>query len=98
MIQKFIERGYKITENKDEKADIWIINTCTVTNMSDRKSRQMIRKIKEINPDSIIVALGCYAQVAKQELLKLKEVDLVLGNNEKTDIVKYVENYIKKQE
>ena len=82
MIQKFIENGYKIVENH-EKADIYIINTCTVTNMSDRKSRQMLRRVKELNSKSIVVACGCYAQVAKKELEKIKEIDLILGNNEK---------------
>ena len=69
MIQKFIEKGYEIV-NHTEKADIYIVNTCTVTNMSDRKSRQMLRKQKQINPYSIVVACGCYVQVAKDELEK----------------------------
>lgn len=94
MIQKFIENGYKIVENH-EKADIYIINTCTVTNMSDRKSRQMLRRVKELNSKSIVVACGCYAQVAKKELEKIKEIDLILGNNEKGEIVEHVEDYIK---
>ena len=93
MIQKFIKQGYKVV-HIDEKADIYIINTCTVTNMSDRKSRQMIRKVKKINEDAIIVACGCYVQVAKDELEKIEEIDLILGNNEKKDIVEIVENYI----
>ena len=97
MIQKFIENGYKIVENH-EKADIYIINTCTVTNMSDRKSRQMLRRVKELNSKSIVVACGCYAQVAKKELEKIKEIDLILGNNEKGEIVEHVEDYIKNQE
>ena len=80
MIQKFIENGYKIVENH-EKADIYIINTCTVTNMSDRKSRQMLRRVKELNSKSIVVACGCYAQVAKEELKKIPEIDLIIGNN-----------------
>ena len=66
MSQKLIEEGYKIVEHT-QKADIYIINTCTVTNMSDRKSRQMIRRAKEINPEAIIIAVGCYVQVAKKE-------------------------------
>ena len=95
MAQKFIEKGYKLVEN-DEKADIYVINTCTVTNMSDRKSRQMLRKVKEHNNNAIVVAVGCYAQVAKNELDKIPEIDIVLGNNEKAQIVKYVEDFIKK--
>ena len=94
MAQKFIEKGYTVIEEK-EKADIYIINTCTVTNMSDRKSRQMLRKVKETNPNAIVVAVGCYVQVAEKELEKIPEIDIILGNNEKADIVTYVENYIK---
>ena len=99
MAQKFLEKGYQIIEeetpeNEDIKPDICIINTCTVTNMSDRKSRQMLRRMKEKNPSTIVVAVGCYAQVAKEELSKIPEIDLVLGNNEKVEIVKYVEEYI----
>ena len=99
MAQKFLEKGYQIIEeitpeNEDIKPDICIINTCTVTNMSDRKSRQMLRRMKEKNPSTIVVAVGCYAQVAKKELAKIPEIDLVLGNNEKVEIVKYVEEYI----
>ena len=65
MMQKFREAGYKIADIDEGKSDICIINTCTVTNMSDRKSRHALRKIKEKNPNAIIVATGCYAQVAK---------------------------------
>ena len=101
MAQKFIEKGYKVIEEelpKDSniKPDICIINTCTVTNMSDRKSRQMMRRVKEINPNAIVIAVGCYVQVAKNDIEKIPEIDLVLGNNEKTEIVKYVEDYINK--
>ena len=99
MAQKFLEKGYQILEENDEnveeKPDVCIINTCTVTNMSDRKSRQMLRRMKEKNPDTVVVAVGCYAQVAKEELSKIPEIDLVLGNNEKVEIVKYVEEYLK---
>lgn len=97
MIQNFIQKGYTI-EDSDKKSDIYIVNTCTVTNMSDRKSRQMLRRVKELNPQAIIVACGCYAQVGKTELEKIKEIDLILGNNEKKDIVEYVEEYMQKQE
>ena len=101
MAQKFLEKGYKVIEEYEqngEKPDICIINTCTVTNMSDRKSRQMLRREKENNEKVIVVAVGCYAQVAKEELKKIPEIDLVLGNNEKVDIVKYVEDYINENE
>lgn len=97
MTQKFIENGYEIVE-QHEKADIYVINTCTVTNMSDRKSRQALRKVKERNPEAIIIACGCYVQVSSEEVKKIEEVDIVLGNNEKKDIVKYVEKYIEKRQ
>ena len=90
MIEQFMERDYTIC-SFEEKADIYIINTCTVTNMADRKSRQMLRKVKEKNPQAIVVACGCYAQVAKEELEKIPEIDLILGVNEKNKIVEYVE-------
>ena len=95
MTQEFIKNGYEIVDHT-EKADIYIINTCTVTNMADRKSRQMLRRVKELNPQAIVVACGCYVQVAKSELEKIEEIDLILGNNEKKDIVKHVESYISK--
>ena len=93
MAQKFKEAGYRIVE-ENENPDIAIINTCTVTNISDRKSRQHLRKMKEENPGAIIVATGCYAQVAKEQLEKIEEIDLIIGNSEKKDIVKYVEQKI----
>ena len=95
MEQQFIDNGYKIVPF-NEVADIYIINTCTVTNMSDKKSRQMIRRAKQLNPYSIVVAVGCYVQVAKEKLEEIKELDLILGNNEKKNIVKYVEEYKQK--
>ena len=94
MTQQFIEKGYEVVDHTKE-ADIYIVNTCTVTNMSDRKSRQMLRRVKELNKKAIVVACGCYAQVAKEELEKIEEINLVLGNNEKKDIVEHVEKYIK---
>ncbi len=94
MAQKFLEKNYEVVEHI-EIADIYIINTCTVTNMSDRKSRQMLRRVKELNPNGIVVACGCYAQIAKEELEKIEEVDLILGNNEKKNIVEYVEKFEK---
>lgn len=95
MLQKFVEAGYEAVDF-EEKADIYIINTCTVTNMSDKKSRQIIRRAKHINNNSIIVAVGCYAQVAKNDIEKdIPEIDLVLGTSEKNNIVKHIEEYIK---
>ena len=94
MIEQFINKGYTIKEF-NEKADIYIINTCTVTNMADRKSRQMLRRVKEINPNALVVACGCYAQVAKEELEKISEIDLIYGTNEKNKIAEYIEEYQK---
>lgn len=94
MEQKFIQAGYEIV-GFTEIADIYVINTCTVTNMSDKKSRQMIRKAKQLNENAIVVAVGCYVQTAKEQLENIKELDLILGNNEKKDIVKYIEKYRK---
>ena len=74
MTQKFVENGYKVV-HVEEQSDICVINTCTVTNMADKKSRQMIRHIKQLNKDAIIVATGCYAQVNRKELEELDEID-----------------------
>ena len=95
MIQEFIKHEYEIVDF-EEVADVYIINTCTVTNMADRKSRQMIRRVKEINPEAILVAVGCYAQVAKEELEKIPEIDLILGTNEKKNIYNLVNDRLKK--
>ena len=92
MEEAFINSGYEIV-SFEIKADIYVINTCTVTNMSDKKSRQMIRKAKQLNKESIVVAVGCYAQVSKERLEEIEEVDLILGNNEKKEIVRYVEEF-----
>ena len=90
MVQEFMKKNFEVVEF-DEKAEIYIINTCTVTNMADRKSRQMLRKVKELAPEAVLVAVGCYAQVGKEELEKIPEIDLILGNNEKKDVVKFAE-------
>lgn len=92
MAEQFIDNNYKVVDF-EELADVYIINTCTVTNMSDRKSRQIIRRAKQINPDSILVATGCYAQTAQEELEQIADIDLIVGNTEKKDIVKIVEKY-----
>ncbi len=97
MMQKFIEAGHQICELKDIP-DVYIVNTCTVTNISDRKSRQALRKVKQINKDAIVVAVGCYAQVAREILEQMEEIDIVLGNKEKKDIIKYIEDYLEQKE
>ena len=97
MSQKLLENGYEVVEH-NQKADVYIINTCTVTNMSDRKSRQMIRKAKEMNPQAKVIAVGCYVQVAKKEVEKIEEIDLALGNEEKVNIVDYCNRLIEQNE
>ena len=95
MAKKFINKNYTIVDF-EEKADIYIINTCTVTNMADRKSRQIIRRIKGLNSKSILIVTGCYAQVASKELEKIEDIDLIVGNTEKEKIVSILEDYINK--
>lgn len=96
MAEQFINNKYEIVDF-EENADIYIINTCTVTNMSDRKSRQIIRRAKQKNPNSILAVTGCYAQVAAKELEKIKDIDLIVGNTEKKDILNIIENYMKEK-
>ena len=94
MIELFKESGYQNVDF-ESKADVYVVNTCTVTNMSERKSRQVFRRAKELNPNSILCVVGCYAQVASEELSKIKEIDIVLGTNDRANIVKCVEDFIK---
>lgn len=96
MIEQFLKEGHELVPFNKE-ADVYVINTCTVTNMSDRKSRQMISKAKKKNEYSVIVVVGCLAQVAKNELLKIPQIDLILGNEEKKNITYYVKEYIDKK-
>ncbi len=91
--EQFSVKGYDITDFEDV-ADIYVINTCTVTNDADRTSRKTIRQAKRRNPKAIVVATGCYAQVSPEELAKIEEVDLVIGNSHKTAVFEIVENYI----
>ena len=97
MAQKFLEAGYEICTT-DQKPDIIIVNTCTVTNIADRKSRQTLRKMKEENQNAIIVAVGCYVQVAHDKVNQIEEIDLSLGNAEKKEIVTILENYKKEKQ
>lgn len=95
MRELLVKSGYEIVAF-DEVADIYIINTCTVTNMADRKSRQMLHKAKKLNKDAVIVAAGCYAQAASEDLEKDEAIDIIVGNDMKKDIVNIIENYIEK--
>ncbi len=93
MMEEFINAGYEVVDY-ESFADVYVVNTCTVTNMSDRKSRQILRRAKEINNESVLCAVGCYAQVAKSELEKIDDIDLILGTNDKRNIVCKVEEYM----
>ena len=87
VMQQFLQKeGYEIVSFY-QKADIYIINTCTVTNIADRKSRQMIHRAKKQNPDSVVVAVGCYVQTAADQIENDPYIDLAIGNNRKKDIV-----------
>ena len=92
MERLFVEAGYELTEFH-KKADIYVINTCTVTNMADRKSRQMLHKAKKMNPEAVIVAAGCYVQASPEEAKKDEAIDIIVGNNQKKEIVSVVEAY-----
>ena len=86
MEEIFTKRGYQLV-SENEYADIYVINTCTVTNMSDRKSRQFIRKAKRINKDAIVAVVGCYSQVSPDEVEKIEDVDVIIGTSERNQIV-----------
>ena len=95
-MQELLEdSGYEIVPFH-EKADIYIINTCTVTNMADRKSRQMLHRARKMNPDAIVAACGCYVQEKPEEVADC--VDIVIGNNRKKEIVHILEEYEKGRE
>jgi threonylcarbamoyladenosine tRNA methylthiotransferase MtaB len=93
MLQNLKEKGYKIVPFED-KADIYIVNTCTVTNIADRKSRQMLHRAKKTNPEGIVVAVGCYVQSDREAVEADSAVDLIVGNNRKKDLVQILENYL----
>lgn len=93
MMAQFEARGYKIT-GFQEQADVYIVNTCTVTNMADKKSRQMLSKAKKMNPEALVVAVGCYVQAAEDALQEVPNVDLLVGNTDKGHIVSVVEDYL----
>ena len=97
MQQMLQEKGYNIVPF-DEAADIYIVNTCTVTNIADRKSRQMLHRAKKNNPHAIVVAVGCYVQTGADAVKKDDAIDLAIGNNCKKDIVSVLEEYLRQQE
>lgn len=93
MQQKLQQKGYLIVPF-DSKADIYIVNTCSVTNIADHKSRQMLHRAKTLNPDAIVIAAGCYVQTGYETLVKDDAVDIIVGNNEKRNICEIIEEHL----
>lgn len=91
MLEMFEKKGYEGVDS-EEYADVYVINTCTVTHMSDRKSRQYIRRVKKKNPNAIIAVVGCYSQVSPEEILEIEDVNLVMGTNDRRTIVDKIES------
>ncbi len=97
MQQTCRKKGYRIVPF-DEKADVYVINTCTVTNIADRKSRQMIRRARAGNPQAVVVAVGCYVQAQGEDALKELSIDLAIGNNRKGDLLPLLEEYLERRD
>ncbi len=97
MQQMLQEKGYKIVPF-DKAADIYIINTCTVTNIADRKSRQMLHRARRLNPQAVVVAVGCYVQTGEEAVRQDEAIDLAIGNNRKKEIVAILEEYLEKRQ
>ncbi|MDK2933357.1 MAG: threonylcarbamoyladenosine tRNA methylthiotransferase MtaB [Clostridiales bacterium] len=89
MTELFEKEGYEVTDF-DQYADVYVINTCTVTNLGDRKSRQMIRRAKKLNQDSIVAVVGCYAQTAAEEISQIEGVNLIIGTKDRSRIVEFI--------
>lgn len=96
MAEQFRSRGFEVV-GEDEAADVYIINTCTVTNVADRKSRQYIRRMKRVAPNAVVAVCGCYSQVKPEELAEMPEVNLVMGNGEKGKLIDYVSEIIEEK-
>lgn len=96
MKEQFRAAGYEIVDEEDF-ADVYVINTCTVTNLADRKSRQYIRRMKKKSPDAVVAVTGCYAQVKPEEVSTLEEVNIVAGTGEKNNIVRYVQEFLEER-
>lgn len=94
---KFLEQGYERVDFNEE-ADVYVINTCSVTSKADRKSKEAIKKARNRNPQAKIVAVGCYAQLQSEKIANIEGVDLILGSNEKFRILEYLQNYEAKEE
>ena len=96
MREQLINNGYEMVDFS-EKADVYIVNTCSVTNIADRKSRQMLHRAKKLNPEAVVVAAGCYVQEVGDELLRDNAVDIILGNNKKSNLAETLADYFKDQ-
>lgn len=96
MTEKFINEGFEITPF-EKSADVYVINTCTVTNMGDKKSRQMIGRARRLNPIAVIAVVGCHSQVDPENVSNIKGVDIVLGTRNKGDIVLYIKRFLKEK-
>lgn len=88
----FYKNRYEVVDF-DDFSDVYVINTCTVTNVSDKKSRQMIRRAKKSNPDGLVVVVGCYAQISPDEVSAIEDVDIVIGTDSRSAIISYIEDY-----
>lgn len=93
MKEIFEKNGYKEVDSETDVADVYVVNTCTVTNLSDRKSRQFIRRAKRENPDSTVCVVGCYSQVSPEEVSAIEGVDIIIGTTGRNKIVELVENF-----
>ena len=94
--EQFIKRGYEAVEG--EKADVFVVNSCTVTHIADRKGRGIVRKLRRENPSSIIILTGCMPQINKEDAFNLKEADIVLGNGEKDKLFSYLDDFLNRRE
>ena len=98
VIKEFLKRGYELTDFSDPNADVYLINTCTVTNTSDQKSRKMIRQARAKNKDAVVVAMGCFTQIRNNDNQIMDFVDVVIGNKDKSKVVDLTEDYIKNKQ
>ncbi|MGL4786076.1 MAG: tRNA (N(6)-L-threonylcarbamoyladenosine(37)-C(2))-methylthiotransferase MtaB, partial [Cetobacterium sp.] len=88
---QLIKIGYE-EENFENKSDIYIVNSCTVTSIADKKTRNVLRRAKKMNPESIVIVTGCYAQTNSKELLEIEEIDFVVGNSNKSGLVDFIQD------
>ena len=96
MMQNLQKKGWQVVPF-DQSADVYVVNTCTVTNIADRKSRQMLHRAKKINPDAVVVAVGCYVETDPEGVEKDPAIDLAIGTNRKGQIAEIVEAYLRKR-